>query len=445
MKYYDLCNQLYERDKQKGKPLLTQVIQHLGGWKVLRNWENETWDLNKMMQKVQSDFGVSAFYLYKDLSWEYKYASKEMFEKSHWWDQVSADRNCYNKVETYMADALNHLYIKKVLSKKNKDTAHEISDHIRSVMKTQISKSSWMDKETRKYALNKLDKVILKIGYPDWMADQAKVDDQYASFKLNRSSYFDTLLRLVKLKRNLDQQDLKRGGKKHEEWDHLVYSTDVSFREDWNELAIRAGVLQIPFYDGDEPHASSFGSLGFIVSDYLQIAVNERGSFRDTNGQRIVKSNGQPGRWWSNSTISKYNDIKKCLNDVVYLNLTQTVYHPWTGKEVTFNVTRMDDFIRQTKASKIALLGYQDWAKKKGLNEDKIPGLNLSKVQMLFLAQAQTYCEVANWRNYWTARFGYMLSETKTNLAIMQQDDFSQAFKCKRKSMMTRAKKCRLF
>ncbi|GFS23370.1 endothelin-converting enzyme 1 [Elysia marginata] len=47
-----------------GRPLLTQVIQKLGGWKVLGNWKNGTWDLNTVMQKVQSDFGVPAFYSY---------------------------------------------------------------------------------------------------------------------------------------------------------------------------------------------------------------------------------------------------------------------------------------------------------------------------------------------------------------------------------------------
>ncbi|GFR72776.1 endothelin-converting enzyme 1 [Elysia marginata] len=625
-KLYDLCNKMDKRDKQKGKPLLSQVIQKLGGWKMLGNWKNATWDLNAVMQKVQSDFGVPAFYTYEiklnqnkggqkvisigpagsgrhhasmwsyhrfqrstayeklmmaaskllvrdastlsqftpvkenvtqqlltqfindslpmekkiiamagtrspeenymtmslgtlttdtnnvidwtsqlsylfgnaglsastevqvvnekyfkglseyiqklpdedrnrvvhnyiiwrviefymqELSWEYIYASKDVhdFERT---TQLPVQQKCLKTSEYFMADALNHLYITKFLSKKNKETAHEISDHMRSVMKSYISESSWMDKETKKYALNKLDKVTFKVGYPDWMADQAKVDDQYSILTLNLSSYFDSLLRLVKLKRTLDQQDLLRRGTRHEEWNDLVYSTEGSYIFSRNELAISAGLLQFPIYDGDQPHTSSFGHLGVVIAYLLDYSVNTWGSYYDINGQRKQDNNGVSVRWWSNSTIDKYNMNQKCTKDV-YSSLTQTVLDPNDKKWKTFKVstnTPYQNYLRTfslqlAKSSQLALQGYRDWAKKKGVyNRGMIPGLNFREEKMYFLAQAQNLCAVKSSHAFLKAKRGLMLLETIVNAALGQLDAFSQVFKCKRESHMNHAKKC---
>lgn len=42
-------------------------------------------------------------------------------------------------------------------------------------LQAQLEKTPWLDKETKQYAKEKLEHVTFKMGYPDWMSNQAVV------------------------------------------------------------------------------------------------------------------------------------------------------------------------------------------------------------------------------------------------------------------------------
>ncbi|GFS23382.1 endothelin-converting enzyme 1-like [Elysia marginata] len=213
------------------------------------------------------------------------------------------------------------------------------------------------------------------------------------------------------------------------------------------ELAVRAGILQFPIYDGKQPHTSSFGSLGVLIGCLLNLSVNRVGSFYDLNGQKRWTDAGSPVSWWSNVTIRNYEINQKCIKDV-HSNLTQTVFDYDKKQWKTFKVTSdPHDYLKRfslqlTQGSKLSLLGYRDWVKKKGLREGNIPGLNLSKEQMLFLTQAQTFCRAEHADDFLNAAEGYMLQATAVNSALGQVGEFSEVFSCKKNSNMNPAQRC---
>ena len=66
--------------------------------------------------------------------------------------------------------------------------------------------------------------------------------------------------------------------------------------------------------------------------------------------------------------------------------------------------------------------------------------------QMVFLAHAQTNCEVVDrWDAYMDAIYGGLDSELKVNMALGQLKEFSKAFRCEKKAKMNHAKKCQYY
>ncbi len=56
------CIDDYALEKLKGKPFIKQVLGPLGGWYVLGTWNASTWDLNKSLNLVQTEFWVDALW-----------------------------------------------------------------------------------------------------------------------------------------------------------------------------------------------------------------------------------------------------------------------------------------------------------------------------------------------------------------------------------------------
>ncbi|XP_059149256.1 endothelin-converting enzyme 1-like [Physella acuta] len=59
--FFRACNDINSRKKNKGTPIVRQIISKLGGWKLLGNWKPD-WDFNDALQKVQTDLLVDPFY-----------------------------------------------------------------------------------------------------------------------------------------------------------------------------------------------------------------------------------------------------------------------------------------------------------------------------------------------------------------------------------------------
>ncbi|KAK3101808.1 hypothetical protein FSP39_006512 [Pinctada imbricata] len=60
--YYQSCTDDYQKEQRKGYPMIENVIPSLGGWYVLGNWSERTWDFQDVFLKASRDFSVLGFF-----------------------------------------------------------------------------------------------------------------------------------------------------------------------------------------------------------------------------------------------------------------------------------------------------------------------------------------------------------------------------------------------
>ena len=73
--------------------------------------------------------------------------------------------------ENAMGEALGQLFVKEYFNEVAKKRYTDLVESIRDAYKDRITKLSWMDQSTKQKALEKLSKIIPKVGYPDQWKD----------------------------------------------------------------------------------------------------------------------------------------------------------------------------------------------------------------------------------------------------------------------------------
>ncbi len=105
---------------------------------------------------------------------------------------VSQPKPCWKRVVEQtnysLGELIGQVYVQEYLPKGSKEKLLEIGNAIKKVYADRIAKLDWMSEPTKKKALNKLNKVIMKIGYPDKWKDMS-------SLQINRSSYLQNVIR----------------------------------------------------------------------------------------------------------------------------------------------------------------------------------------------------------------------------------------------------------
>ena len=80
---------------------------------------------------------------------------------------------------------IGELYVERHFSPKAKEMAMEMVDNILAVMKERLSGLEWMGEETRAQAINKLNTIMPKIGYPNKWRDYSAMDIKDQAYVLH--------------------------------------------------------------------------------------------------------------------------------------------------------------------------------------------------------------------------------------------------------------------
>lgn len=195
--------------------------------------------------------------------------------------------------------AIGKMYVDKYFSADARKQALDILKNIRAVLQEDINKLAWMTPDTRKAALNKLNLMEERIGYPEKWWD-------YSTLKVDRGSY---VLNVIRANQFLVKRDLNKIGKPvdRSEWGMTPQTINAYYDPSMNNLNIPAGILQAPFFDPDAPAAVNYGAIGFVMGHEMTHGFDDQGAQFDANGN--LKN------WWTPADLSKFKIATQCIID----------------------------------------------------------------------------------------------------------------------------------
>ena len=179
-------------------------------------------------------------------------------------------------VEGALGEALGKVYVEKHFPPVAKARMQELVKNLTEAYRESINGLAWMSDDTRKKAIDKLNKFTPKIGYPDKWRDFSglvvKPDDLLGN--VFRSNAFDLDYMLNKLGKPVDRL----------EWAMTPQTVNAYYNPTMNEIVFPAAILQPPFFDANADDAANYGGIGAVIGHEIGHGFDDQGSKSDGDG-----------------------------------------------------------------------------------------------------------------------------------------------------------------
>ncbi len=193
-----------------------------------------------------------------------------------------------------IGEALGQLYVAKKFPPQAKKKAQEMIANVRLGFKKRIAKLSWMSEATKKKAVEKLDKLTVKIAYPDKWKDYSKLTIKSVK---NGGSYFENTMNIGKWAYH---KNIAKLGKPVDrtEWGMSPQTVNAYFNPVNNEIVFPAAILQPPFYNYEADEAVNYGGIGAVIGHEISHSFDDSGARFDGDGNL--------NNWWTEEDGKKF-------------------------------------------------------------------------------------------------------------------------------------------
>lgn len=265
-----------------------------------------------------------------------------------------------------LGELIGQVYVSEYLPKGSKEKLLEIGNNIRDVYAEHIKKLDWMSEETKKKALYKLSKVVMKVGYPDKWKDMSSV-------QIDRSSYCKNVMAVNKWQ-HLDM--VTKFGKPVDrtEWGMYPQTYNAYYNPSNNEICVPACNIIVPGFEGRMPDdAVLYGIIGGSTFGHeITHGFDDQGSQYDEKGNLR--------NWWTPEDLKKFKEKTKRI--VAQFNKYEAV----PGKFINGDATQGENIADLGGV----VMGYEAFKKTAQFKTNqKISGLNPN--QRYFLAYAYAW------------------------------------------------------
>lgn len=209
---------------------------------------------------------------------------------------VSKEEDAIDTVSSMMGMAVGKIYSERYVSKETKEDVENITKEIVETYKKQIQNLDWMSSSTKKNAIDKLDKLNVKIGYPKEWVDYSKISIK--SYE-EGSSLFQNIMNLRVFESNemlsrINQQvDEKQDG-------FTPQTVNAYYSANQNSIIIPGGIIQGHFYNLNATREVNLGGIGAIIGHEISHAFDNTGAQYD--------SNGNLNNWWSKNDYEQFTE-----------------------------------------------------------------------------------------------------------------------------------------
>ncbi|MBD0401030.1 M13 family metallopeptidase [Flammeovirga sp. EKP202] len=212
--------------------------------------------------------------------------------------------------------AVGEMYIANYFPEEAKAEVKEMIDNILLTAAEHIRNIEWMDSNTKKSALLKLNKLTVKIGYPQKFPS-------YTSLKLGDSYYENIILSNQWLFQN--KIDAFNKGSSAKKWIITPQTVNAYYHTLYNEFVITAGILQPPFFHHQADDAVNYGAIGAVIAHEITHGFDNIG--------RRYNAEGNVQNWWTSKDYYAFkNRTRKLIDQFDH-------YEPLPGITINGNLT----------------------------------------------------------------------------------------------------------
>jgi putative endopeptidase len=264
-----------------GQPEFFRQVDRMAKSYPLNDWKTYLkWDLvNSYASFLGKKFEDQNFKFYSTV------LSGVKVQKPRW-------KKVVQQTDNSLGELIGQVYVDEYLPKGSKEKLLEIGNNIRIVYEDHIKKLDWMSEATKVKALNKLSKIVMKVGYPDKWKDMSSV-------VIDRNSYCKNVMAVNKW--NYEFM-IDKFGKPVDrtEWGMYPQTYNAYYNPSNNEICVPACNIIVPGFEGRMPDdAVLYGIIGGSTFGHeITHGFDDQGSQYDEKGNL--------NNWWTPEDLKKF-------------------------------------------------------------------------------------------------------------------------------------------
>ncbi len=329
-------------------------------------------------------------------------------------------KRCVSLVDGQLGDALGQEFIKRAFSPELKEKTLTMTKQIEAAMARDIESLTWMAPATKQQALEKLHRMVNKIGYPDKWRDYSAVQVRPTEFlgNVERATRFNARHELDKIGKPVD----------HTEWSMTPPTVNAYYDAQMNDINFPAGVLQPPLYDPKMDDAPNYGNTGGTIGHELTHGFDDEGRQFDAHGN--LKD------WWTEQDAKAFTERAQCVVD------QYAQYTVVDDIKINSKLTEGED-IADLGGLILAWMAWKDQTK----NQELTPRDGLTPQQRFFVGYAQWACENDRPENLRVSAVTdpHSPGKYRVNGLVVNMPEFAQAFSCQAGQPMVKEDRCRVW
>ncbi|WP_224485097.1 M13 family metallopeptidase [Robertkochia aurantiaca] len=216
-------------------------------------------------------------------------------------EQLPLEERALSSINWTVGEALGKLYVDKKFPPEAKAKAQEMIANIIKAYENRINKLEWMDEDTKKKAIEKLNKTTIKVGYPDNWKDYSELEIVSVD---EGGSYFENTLNIAQYNYRDNMEDLGQPVDKSE-WFMAPQVVNAYYNPSYNEIVFPAAILQPPFYNFTADAAVNYGGIGAVIGHEISHGFDDSGADYDAEGNLV--------NWWTDEDLEEFNRLGDSL------------------------------------------------------------------------------------------------------------------------------------
>ena len=202
-----------------------------------------------------------------------------------------------------VGEALGKLYVEKMFPAEAKAKAMKMIKNVMRAYEIRINNLTWMSAETKTKAIEKLNKLTIKIGYPDKWEDYSALAVKSPE---DGGSYFQNVKNISNWRWTKELDKLGKPVDKTE-WGMSPQTVNAYYNPSYNEIVFPAAILQPPFYNYQADEAVNYGGIGGVIGHEISHGFDDQGATYNADGNLID--------WWTAEDLTKFTSLGNALAD----------------------------------------------------------------------------------------------------------------------------------
>lgn len=254
----------------------------LNDWKTYYTWTL----LNRYAAYLNSAFADQQFIFYGN-----KLSGNEKDKPR--WERVSGAANMS------IGEVVGQAFVEEKFPPEAKQKMLELVSNLKVSFKQRLASNQWMSEATKAKAIEKLEAMNVKVGYPDKWKDYTNliISNQCYATNVKNAMAFSFAENLKKLGKPVDKS----------EWFMNPQTVNAYYSPSLNEIVFPAAILQPPFFNLYADDAINYGAIGVIIGHEMTHGFDDQG--------RLFNKDGNLQDWWNNADSERFTELTTAITD----------------------------------------------------------------------------------------------------------------------------------